>query len=126
MEFPAAEVVTVQELADFTTRPVLDGLTLDLYHNKSATLAVLGVGDGTLPWGRQACAGRAGAGGCPLRTGHAVRFRCGPTQFCTPLPHRAGWTTLQAAPCAMARTRRTDLRPGRSMIWEEAQTIAVQ
>ena len=44
MEFSAAEVVTVQELADFTTRPVLDGLTLDLYHNKSANLAVLGVG----------------------------------------------------------------------------------
>ena len=35
----------MQELADFTTRPVLDGLTLDLYHNKSANLAVLGVGE---------------------------------------------------------------------------------
>ena len=45
MEFSAAEVVTVQELADITTRPVLDGLTLDLYHNKSANLAVLGVGE---------------------------------------------------------------------------------
>ena len=30
MEFSAAEVVTVQELADYTTRPVLDGLTQDL------------------------------------------------------------------------------------------------
>ena len=106
MELSAAEVVTVQELADFTTRPVLDGLTLDLYHNKSANLAVLGVGGAAhCRGGRQARAGRAGAGGCPLCTGHAVRFRAARRKFCTPLPHRAGWTTLQAAPCAMARTR---------------------
>ncbi|MCO7110159.1 hypothetical protein NIA69_14930 [Gemmiger formicilis] len=105
MELSAAEVVTVQELADFTTRPVLDGLTLDLYHNKSANLAVLGVGSGTSPWGQAGSNWQSRCGW--MSSAHRARcpIPCGPTQFCTPLPHRAGWTTLQAAPCAMARTR---------------------
>ena len=34
----------MQAQPGFDTRTVLDGLTLDLYHNKSASLAVLGIG----------------------------------------------------------------------------------
>ena len=45
LDFAAAEVVTMQAQPGFDTRTVLDGLTLDLYHNKSASLAVLGIGD---------------------------------------------------------------------------------
>ena len=35
----------MEELSEFSTLPVLDGLTLDLYHKGSGNLAVLGAGD---------------------------------------------------------------------------------
>ena len=127
MEFCAAEVVTVQELADFTTRPVLDGLTLDLYHNKSANLAVLGVGERHIAVG----AGR-------LELAEPVRgdVLCAPGTLSDSVrPDAILYTSAaprwldNAAGCTLRYGEDTPgltLRPGRSMIWEEAQTIAIQ
>ena len=127
MEFSAAEVVTVQELADFTTRPVLDGLTLDLYHNKSANLAVLGVGERHIA---------VGAGRLALAEPVRVDVLCAPGTLSDSVrPDAILYTAAaprwldDAAGCALRYGEDTPgltLRPGRSMIWEEAQTIAVQ
>lgn len=127
MEFSAAEVVTVQELADFTTRPVLDGLTLDLYHNKSANLAVLGVGERHIA---------AGAGRLELAEPVRVDVLCAPGTLSDSVrPDAILYTAAaprwldDAAGCTLRYGEDTPgltLRPGRSMIWEEAQTIAVQ
>ena len=127
MEFSAAEVVTVQELADFTTRPVLDGLTLDLYHNKRANLAVLGVGDRHIAVGQVGSSWQSRCGW--MSSVHRARcpIPCGPTQF---LYTAAAPRWLDdAAGCTLRYGEDTPgltLRQGRSMIWEEAQTIAVQ
>ena len=127
MEFSAAEVVTVQELADFTTRPVLDGLTLDLYHNKSANLAVLGVGERHIA---------VGAGRLELAEPVRVDVLCAPGTLSDSVrPDAILYTAAaprwldDAAGCTLRYGENTPgltLRPGRSMIWEEAQTIAVQ
>lgn len=127
MEFSAAEVVTVQELADFTTRPVLDGLTLDLYHNKSANLAVLGVGERHIA---------VGAGRLELAEPVRVDVLCAPGTLSDSVrPDAILYTAAaprwldDAAGCTLRYGEDTPgltLRPGRSMIWEEAQTIAVQ
>ena len=127
MEFSAAEVVTVQELADFTTRPVLDGLTLDLYHNKSANLAVLGVGERHIA---------VGAGRLELAEPVRVDVLCAPGTLSDSVqPDTILYTAAaprwldDAAGCTLRYGEETPgltLRPGRSMIWEEAQTIAVQ
>ena len=127
MEFSAAKVVTVQELADFTTRPVLDGLTLDLYHNKSANLAVLGVGERHIA---------VGAGRLELAEPVRVDVLCAPGTLSDSVrPDAILYTAAaprwldDAAGCTLRYGEDTPgltLRPGRSMIWEEAQTIAVQ
>ena len=127
MEFSAAEIVTVQELADFTTRPVLDGLTLDLYHNKSANLAVLGVGERHIA---------VGAGRLELAEPVRVDVLCAPGTLSDSVrPDAILYTAAaprwldDAAGCTLRYGEDTPgltLRPGRSMIWEEAQTIAVQ
>ena len=127
MEFSAAEIVTVQELADFTTRPVLDGLTLDLYHNKSANLAVLGVGERHIA---------VGAGRLELAEPVRVDVLCAPGTLSESVrPDAILYTAAaprwldDAAGCTLRYGEDTPgltLRPGRSMIWEEAQTIAVQ
>lgn len=127
MEFSAAEIVTVQELADFTTRPVLDGLTLDLYHNKSANLAVLGVGEWHIA---------VGAGRLELAEPVRVDVLCAPGTLSDSVrPDAILYTAAaprwldDAAGCTLRYGEDTPgltLRPGRSMIWEEAQTIAVQ
>ena len=127
MEFSAAEIVTVQELADFTTRPVLDGLTLDLYHNKSANLAVLGVGERHIA---------VGAGRLALAEPVRVDVLCAPGTLSDSVqPDAILYTAAaprwldDAAGCTLHYGEDTPgltLRPGRSMIWEEAQTIAVQ
>lgn len=127
MEFSAAEIVTVQELADFTTRPVLDGLTLDLYHNKSANLAVLGVGERHIA---------VGAGRLELAEPVRVDVLCAPGTLSDSVrPDTILYTAAaprwldDAAGCTLRYGEDTPgltLRPGRSMIWEEAQTIAVQ
>ena len=127
MELSAAEVVTVQELADFTTRPVFDGLTLDLYHNKSANLAVLGVGEWHIA---------VGAGKLELAEPVRVDVLCAPGTLSDSVrPDAILYTAAaprwldDAAGCTLRYGEDTPgltLRPGRSMIWEEAQTIAVQ
>lgn len=127
MEFSAAEIVTVQELAYFTTHPVLDGLTLDLYHNKSANLAVLGVGERHIA---------VGAGRLELAEPVRVDVLCAPGTLSDSVrPDAILYTAAaprwldDAAGCALRYGENTPgltLRPGRSMIWEEAQTIAVQ
>ena len=127
MEFSAAEVVTVQELANFTTRPVLDGLTLDLYHNKSANLAVLGVGERHIA---------VGAGKPKLAEPVRVDVLCAPGSLSDSVqPDAILYTAAaprwldDAAGCTLRYGEDAPgltLRPGRSMIWEEAQTIAVQ
>ena len=127
MEFSAAEVVMVQELADFTARPVLDGLTLDLYHNKSANLAVLGVGERHIA---------VGAGRLELAEPVRVDVLCAPGTLSDSVrPDAILYTAAaprwldDAAGCTLRYGEDTPgltLRPGRSMIWEEAQTIAVQ
>ena len=127
MELSAAEIVTVQELADFTTRPVLDGLTLDLYHNKSANLAVLGVGERHIA---------VGAGRLELAEPVRVDVLCAPGTLSDSVrPDAILYTAAaprwldDAAGCTLRYGEDTPgltLRPGRSMIWEEAQTIAVQ
>lgn len=45
LDFGTSQIVCVEELSEFSTLPVLDGLTLDLYHKGSGNLAVLGAGD---------------------------------------------------------------------------------
>lgn len=127
LEFTAAEVVTMQELDDYAARTVLDGLTLDLYHNKSASLAVLGVG------GRHIA---VGAGSIRLAEPVQVDVLCAPgtwsdsVQADTILYTSAAPKWLDKAEGCTLRYGEEEpgltLRPGRSMIWEEAQTVALQ
>ena len=127
LDFTASEVVTMQKLADFTSRPVLDGLTLDLYHNKSANLAVLGIGERHIA---------VGAGSVRLAEPVRVDVLCAPgTLSDSVLPdailyanENPKWLD-QAENCELRYGEDTPgvtLRPGRSMIWEEAQKIALQ
>ena len=116
LDFAAAEVVTMQEQPDFATRPVLDGLALDLYHNKSASLAVLEVG------------------------GRHIAVGAGNIQLAEPVPDAVQPDTVlytstapkwldKAENCTLRYGEEEPgltLRPGRSILWEEAQTVAVQ
>lgn len=127
LNFTAAEVVTMKDAPDFTTRAVLDGLTLDLYHNKSASLAVLGVGERHIA---------VGAGSIQLSEPVQVDVLCAPgtlSDFVTAdtvltMTETPKWRdklencTLRYGEDAPGLT----LRPGRSMLWEEAQPIALQ
>ena len=127
LDFTADEVVTVQELAGFATRPVLDGSTLDLYHNSSANLAVLGVGDWHIA---------VGAGNIRLAEPVHVDVLCAPgtlsdsVQTDTILYTNAAPRWLDEVEDCELRYGEDEpgltLRPGRSILWEEAQKIAVQ
>lgn len=127
LSFTAGEVVTVQELAGFATRPVLDGSTLDLYHNGSANLAVLGVGDWHIA---------VGAGNIRLAEPVHVDVLCAPgtlsdsVQADTILYTNAAPRWLDKAGGCELRYGEDEpgltLRPGYSILWEEAQKIAVQ
>lgn len=127
LDFSAAEVVTMSEQPDFTAREVLDGLTLDLYHKKSASLAVLDVG------GRHIA---VGAGSIELAEPVCVDVLCAPGAWSDSVQPNAVLYTA-AAPRWLDKAKNCELRygedapgltlrPGRSMIWEEAQTVAVQ
>lgn len=123
----AAEVVTMQEQPDFATRPVLDGLALDLYHNKSASLAVLEVG------GRHIA---VGAGNIQLAEPVRVDVLCAPGSWPDAVqPDTVLYTSTapkwldKAENCTLRYGEEEPgltLRPGRSILWEEAQTVAVQ
>ena len=127
LDFAAGEVVTMKDQPDFTTRTVLDGLALDLYHKKSASLAVLDVG------GRHIA---VGAGSIERAEPVCVDVLCAPGTWSDSVQPNAVLYTA-AAPrwldkaenCELRYGEETPgltLRPGRSMIWEEAQTVAVQ
>ena len=78
LDFTAAEVVTMQAQPGFDTRTVLDGLTLDLYHNKKRESG--GAGHRRPPYcggGGQHTVGRTDPCGCTLCAGGAVRCRAG-------------------------------------------------
>ena len=123
----AAEVVTMQEQPDFATRPVLDGLALDLYHNKSASLAELEVG------GRHIA---VGAGNIQLAEPVRVDVLCAPGSWPDAVqPDTVLYTSTapkwldKAENCTLRSGEEEPgltLRPGRSILWEEAQTVAVQ
>ena len=127
LAFTAAEVVTMKEEPGFTARTVLDGLTLDLYHNKSASLAVLGVGDRHIA---------VGAGSIQLAEPVQVDVLCAPgtlsdfvrADTVLTMTETPKWRdalqdcTLRYGEDAPGLT----LRPNRSILWEEAQTIALQ
>lgn len=127
LDFAAAEVVTMQEQPDFATRPVLDGLALDLYHNKSASLAVLEVG------GRHIA---VGAGNIQLAEPVRVDVLCAPGSWPDAVqPDTVLYTSTapkwldKAENCTLRYGEEEPgltLRPGRSILWEEAQTVAVQ
>ena len=106
---------------------MLVGLTRDLYHNKRATLAVLGVGVRHFA---------VGAGRLELAEPVRVDVLCAPGTLSDSVrPDAILYTAAaprwldDAAGCTLRYGEDTPgltLRPGRSMIWEEAQTIAVQ
>lgn len=127
LEFDAAEVVTMRDAPFYERRAVLDGLTLDLYHNNSASLAVLGVGQRHIA---------VGAGKIKLPEPVRVDVLCAPGT----LSDSVVADTILYTDATPGRLAEADgctlrygeeepgltLRPGRSMIWEEAQTIALQ
>lgn len=127
LDFAAAEVVTMQEQPNFATRPVLDGLALDLYHNKSASLAVLEVG------GRHIA---VGAGNIQLAEPVRVDVLCAPGSWPDAVqPDTVLYTSTapkwldKAENCTLRYGEEEPgltMRPGRSILWEEAQTVAVQ
>lgn len=127
LDFTAAEIVTMKNEPEFAARTVLDGLTLDLYHNKSTSLAVLGVGNRHIA---------AGAGSIELAEPLCVDVLCAPGSWSeTVRPDAVLYTSasprwlVQAEGCELYYGEDTPgltLRPNRSMIWEEAQTVAVQ
>ena len=127
LDFGADEVITMHDMAAYSARPVLDGLTLDLYHNKSASLAVLGVGERHIA---------VGAGSIQLAEPVSVDVLCAPgTWSASVQPDAVLYTSTapkwlaNAKDCELRYGEDTPgliLRPGRSMIWEEAQTVAVQ
>ena len=98
-----------------------------LYHNKSANLAVLGVGERHIA---------VGAGRLELAEPVRVDVLCAPGTLSDSVrPDTILYTAAaprwldDAAGCTLRYGEDTPgltLRPGRSMIWEEAQTIAVQ
>ena len=127
LDFAAAEVVTMQAQPGFDTRTVLDGLTIDLYHNKSASLAVLGIGDRHIA---------VGAGSIQLAEPIRVDVLCAPgalsdavqaDTILTAVRHPQWLDEIESCELRYGdATPGLTLRPGRSMIWEEAQTIAIQ
>lgn len=127
LDFAAAEVVTMQAQPGFDTRTVLDGLTLDLYHNKSASLAVLGIGDRHIA---------VGAGSIQLAEPIRVDVLCAPgalsdavqaDTILTAVRHPKWLDEIESCELRYGdEAPGLTLRPGRSMIWEEAQTIAIQ
>ena len=127
LDFTAAEVVTMQAQPGFDTRTVLDGLTLDLYHNKSASLAVLGIGDRHIA---------VGAGSIQLAEPIRVDVLCAPgalsdavqaDTILTAVRHPKWLDEIESCELRYGdEAPGLTLRPGRSMIWEEAQTIAIQ
>ena len=112
MEFSAAEIVTVQELAYFTTHPVLDGLTLDLYHNKARTSLCWAWGSGHIAVGAGSSSWQSRAGGCPLRTGHAVRFRAARRNFVHRCRTALAGRRCRLRPALWREHARTDPAPG--------------
>ncbi|WP_455502229.1 ComEC/Rec2 family competence protein [Gemmiger sp.] len=127
MDFTAAEVVTMKNEHDFTSRTVLDGLVLDLYHNKSASLAVLGVGD---------CHIAVGAGSIEMAEPVQVDVLCAPGTL-SDFVRADTVLTMTETPkwkndlqdCTLRYGEDTPgltLRPNRSILWEEAQPIALQ
>lgn len=127
LDFAAAEVVTMQAQPGFDTCTVLDGLTLDLYHNKSASLAVLGIGDRHIA---------VGAGSIQLAEPIRVDVLCAPgalsdtvqaDTILTAVRHPKWLDEIESCELRYGdEAPGLTLRPGRSMIWEEAQTIAIQ
>ena len=127
LDFTAAEVVTIQAQPGFDTRTVLDGLTLDLYHNKSASLAVLGIGNRHIA---------VGAGSIQLAEPIRVDVLCAPgalsdavqaDTILTAVRHPKWLDEIESCELRYGdEAPGLTLRPGRSMIWEEAQTIAIQ
>ena len=117
----------MQEQPDFATRPVLDGLALDLYHNKSASLAVLEVGARHIA---------VGAGNIQLAEPVRVDVLCAPGSWPDAVqPDTVLYTSTapkwlnKAENCTLRYGEEEPgltLRPGRSILWEEAQTVAVQ
>ena len=127
LDFTAAEVVTMQAQPGFDTRTVLDGLTLDLYHNKSASLALLGIGDRHIA---------VGAGSIQLAEPIRVDVLCAPgalsdavqaDTILTAVRHPKWLDEIESCELRYGdEAPGLTLRPGRSMIWEEAQMIAIQ
>ena len=127
LDFAAAEVVTMEAQPGFAARTVLDGLTLDLYHNKSASLAVLGIGNRHIA---------VGAGSIQLAEPICVDVLCAPgalsdavqaDTILTAVRHPKWLDEIKSCELRYGdEAPGLTLRPGRSMIWEEAQMIAIQ
>ena len=127
LAFTADSVLTVKDLDAYQSMPLLDGLSLDLYHNSSGNLAVLDAG------GRHIA---IMAGNIRLSAPVKVDVLCAAgtlsdsvvadTILCnTPVPKwidRVGDAQLMYGDDDPGLT----LRPGSSMIFEEAQAVALQ
>lgn len=127
LDFPAEQMVRLEELPESGTRTVLDGVTLDLYHKSSGNLAVLGVGERHIA---------VMAGNIRLPAPLPVDVFCAagalsdsvPAEtivYCTPSPAWLEGTAGQTLLYSYSDPVIT-IRPGHSMIFEEVERIALQ
>lgn len=127
LAFSAAKTLRVEDLAEYSTLPVLDGLTLDLYHKGSGNLAVLGAGErhvalmaGNIRLPQPVCVDVFCAAGALSDSVQAETLL-----YCTAAPswlEKVEGETLLYSFSDPVIT----IRPGYSMIFEEVRPVALQ
>ena len=127
LAFSAGQTLRMEELPKFSALPVLDGLTLNLYHGGSGNLAVLGVGERHIAMA---------AGNIRLPQPVCVDVLCAAGSlpdfveaetlvYCTPAPSWLEKVEEETLLYSFSDPVIT-IRPGHSMIFEEVERVALQ
>lgn len=127
LDFGETAVVSAEDCAVYSSQPVLDGLTLDLYHDNSGNLAVMGVGNRHIA---------VMAGNIELSRPIVVDVFCAAGALSDSVQAQT-ILTCTAKPAWQGKNQQETIlygaddpviviRPGVSMIYEEAEPFALQ
>ena len=127
LDFGDVAVVKAEDCVAYSSEPVLDDLVLDLYHNGSGNLAVIGVGDRRIA---------VMAGNIELSRPIAVDVLCAAGALSESVQAET-ILTCTAAPAWQGKTQGETIlygaedpvitiRPDISMIFEEVEPLALQ